>query len=98
MTEVVDFLERIRKAAQLSYATLDDLDRVLKGTDIVPALRAAILTRDSAQMENFLGQAPFCGYFLPGQKSNGCETGLRSSREPAVRSERSSLQSTVAET
>jgi hypothetical protein len=57
MTNVIDFLERLGQDARLRYASAEELDRVLIGAQIDPALRAALLGEDQRQLEALLGAA-----------------------------------------
>jgi len=55
MSNVIDFLERLGKDAQLSRANDAALAQALAEAQIDPAVREAILLRDQHQLEALLG-------------------------------------------
>jgi hypothetical protein len=68
MTNVIDFLEKMGQDAKWRDASTDEVENALTSAEIAPALQAAILANDSAQLETLLGQPIFCGYYLPGKE------------------------------
>ena len=58
MSNVIDFLERLGKDAQLRHASDQELERALIDAHIDPAVREAILLRDQRQLEILLGANP----------------------------------------
>jgi hypothetical protein len=57
MTNVVDFLDRVGRDAELRYATAEEIERVLAQEQIGPAMRGALFD-DGAQLEALLGAQP----------------------------------------
>jgi len=55
MSDVIDFLERMGQDAQLRHASQGDVEQALVDAQIEPPLRAAILAKDSAQLQTMLG-------------------------------------------
>jgi hypothetical protein len=55
MSNVIDFLERLGRDAQLRHADDRELEQVMINAQIDPAVRAAILVRDQSQLEALLG-------------------------------------------
>jgi uncharacterized membrane protein YukC len=57
MSNVVDFLDRIGRDAQLRYATAEEIERVLAQEQIDPAVGQALFEENRAQLEALLGAA-----------------------------------------
>lgn len=55
MSNVIDFLERLGKDAQLRHAPDSALEQALINAQIDPAVREAILLRDQRRLEDLLG-------------------------------------------
>ena len=55
MSNIVDFLERLGRDAQLRYAASAEVEEALLRAQIAPALRAALLAEDSRRLEALLG-------------------------------------------
>lgn len=55
MSNVIDFLERLGKDAQLRHASDGALEQALINAHIDPAVREAILLRDQRRLEDLLG-------------------------------------------
>lgn len=58
MSDVIDFLERMGQDAQLRHASRDDVELAMADVQIEPALREAILAKNSAQLKAVLGEDP----------------------------------------
>ncbi|MGC1550886.1 MAG: hypothetical protein WA777_20375 [Rhodanobacter sp.] len=58
MSDVIDFLERMGQDAQLRHASRDDVELAMADVQIEPALREAILAKNSAQLQTMLGEDP----------------------------------------
>ena len=58
MSNIIDFLERLGKEAQLRRASDRELEQALIGAQIDPEVRAAILARDQRRLESLLGASP----------------------------------------
>lgn len=97
MTDVIDFLERMGQDAQLRHASQDEVERALTSAEMAPALQAAILARDLAQLESLLGQAPVCVCLFPGkeEEEEGDEDEETPSREPDEDSRHSGLRAEI---
>ncbi len=67
MSDVIDFLERWGRDAQLRHATGAELTRALASAQIEPFLRKAILAADQRHLEFLLGTQPnvCCLIFVP---------------------------------
>jgi hypothetical protein len=67
MSNVIDFLERLGKDAQLRHASDQELEQALIGAQIDPAVREAILLRDQRRLESVLGASPniCCAIYAP---------------------------------
>jgi hypothetical protein len=97
MTDVIEFLERMGQHARLRHAVRGELELALTDAEIAPELQAAILAKDQAQIEVLLGQAPLCGYFLPGkeeeeEQEEGDDGNETPPKEPDETPERSVLR------
>ncbi|WP_458071998.1 hypothetical protein [Rhodanobacter sp. BL-MT-08] len=81
---VIDFLERMGRDAQLRHASAAEMEVALNATEIEPELQAAILGRDQSQLEALLGQVPLCVALFPGQEDeeDGDEEEETPSKEP----------------
>lgn len=55
MSNVIGFLERMGQDASLRHAAQDELELALTCAQIDPALQAAIMDKDQAQIEALLG-------------------------------------------
>ena len=55
MSNVIDFLERLGKDAQLRHASDGALEQALINAEIDPAVREAILMHDQRRLEHLLG-------------------------------------------
>lgn len=60
MSNVISFLERMGRDAQLRHASHDELELVLTGAGIDSELHAAILTKDQTRLEVLLGSVNVC--------------------------------------
>jgi hypothetical protein len=58
MSNVIDFLERMGKDAQLRHASRDQLAFALEGTQIEAPMRSAIVAGDASQLQVLMGQGP----------------------------------------
>jgi hypothetical protein len=65
MLDVIDFMERMGGDAQLSQASVEDLDASLSVTDMAPELRSAILAKDAKRLGQLLGTIPECVLLSP---------------------------------
>jgi hypothetical protein len=54
MPNVVDYLDRIGRDAELRYATAEEIERVLAEAQVEPAVRSALLD-DGSRLEDLLG-------------------------------------------
>jgi len=97
MTDVIDFLERMGQEAQLRHASQDEVELALTGAEIAPELKAAILAKDSAQLETSLVQAPLCAMFFPGkeEEEEGDEDEETPSKDPDEAPEHSGLRTVI---
>ena len=68
MMDVIDFLERMGHDAQLRHAPQDEVELALAQVELDPGVHAAILARDSSQLQELLGQGPLCSMQVPGQE------------------------------
>ncbi|WP_395119286.1 hypothetical protein ACFCQI_00300 [Rhodanobacter sp. FW102-FHT14D06] len=76
MLDIIDFLETLGQDAQLRYAARDEVGFALAGTEIEPALQAAILAKDGPELQALLGQVPFCCLISParpGEEQEECD-------------------------
>jgi hypothetical protein len=58
VSNVIDFLERFGRDADLRRATPEQMERALSGAGIDPELRAAILGKDPQALSALLGAPP----------------------------------------
>jgi hypothetical protein len=67
MSDVIEFLERLGRDAQLRHATDAQIGAALARTSIDPRLQAAILDEDQQQLEALLGADTnvCCMIFVP---------------------------------
>ena len=65
MSDVIDFMERMGRDAQLSQASTDELAVVLSATDIAPELQSAVLAKDAQRLSKLVGTAPECVLLAP---------------------------------
>lgn len=71
MSNVIDFLERMGRDAQLRYATGVEIQQVLADEQIEPAVRAAIMCDDQLQLEVLLGATTnVCCMVHPAEESD----------------------------
>lgn len=68
MSHVVDFLERMGQDAQLRHASQYEVGLALAQTQLDPALNAAILARNSLQLQELLGQGLLRCAQVPGKE------------------------------
>jgi hypothetical protein len=68
MSNVIDFLERMGRDGQLRHASTEDMAGALEVARIDPQLAAAILARDSAQVESLLGDSKIYCALIPGKQ------------------------------
>ena len=55
MSNVIGFLEKMGRDAELRHATKNEMEMELTRAEIDPELKTAILNRDQAQLEALLG-------------------------------------------
>jgi hypothetical protein len=55
MSNVIDFIEKLGQDAQLRYATRTEVEQAMRGAQIDPEIRAAILCHDQPRLEALLG-------------------------------------------
>jgi hypothetical protein len=55
VSNVIDFLERFGRDAELRHASDEDVDAALREAGIEPALRMAIVGKDQGALERLLG-------------------------------------------
>lgn len=72
MSNVIDFLERLGKDAELQRASDAELEQALIGAQIDPAIREAILLRDQRRLESLLGANPnvCCMIIVPAREED----------------------------
>jgi hypothetical protein len=68
MSNVIDFLERMGRDAQLRHASKRDVELGLTCAQIDPDLRIAILAKDQSLLEALLGQETRCCMQMPGKE------------------------------
>jgi hypothetical protein len=68
MSNVITFLERMGRDAQLRHASQDEVELVLASEQIDPDLQAAILAKNPSQLETLLGLGVFCCMQEPGKE------------------------------
>ncbi len=75
MSNVIDFLERLGKDAQLSRAGDSVLEQALAEAHIDPAVREAILLRDQRRLEDLLGATTnvCCVIYAPAREDDDDE-------------------------
>lgn len=68
MSDVIGFLERVGRDAQLNGAKIGspDLSQMLASLD--PLLRRAICDGDRVELGTLMGVAPACGFLAPGEE------------------------------
>lgn len=73
MSNVISFLERLGRDAQLRHASDSELEQALINAHIDPAVREAILLRDQRRLESLLGASPnvCCMIFTPAREEDG---------------------------
>lgn len=98
MSNVIDFLERIGRDAQLRHGSQDDVKMALAIAEVAPEIQAAILAKNQACLEALLGQGSVCCAFFPvkeGEEEDD-ETEETPSREPDAASGHTSVRALVA--
>lgn len=65
MQDVIEFLENMGSSASLRNASQEDMEMALNETDIEEPIRAAILNKDSNQLQVLLHQLPAFGSMIP---------------------------------
>jgi hypothetical protein len=68
MSNVIDFLERMGRDAQLRHASQGEVELALANEQIDLELQAAILAESSSQLGALLGQGVFCCMQEPGKE------------------------------
>ncbi|KZC34555.1 MULTISPECIES: hypothetical protein [Rhodanobacter] len=68
MSDVVEFLERMGRDAQLSRASVNELEHVMASTGLDLTLQDAILSEDSSTLKALLGIATHCAMLAPGEE------------------------------
>lgn len=71
MSNVVDFLEKMGRDAQLRHASSSDVELALTNTQIDSELPAAILAKDQLQLEVLLGCVNVCCMLEPSKEDEG---------------------------
>jgi hypothetical protein len=92
MSNVIDFLERMGRDAQLRHASSRDVELALACAQIDPELQATILAKDQSKLEVLLGQATLCCMQFPAKEEEEDEDGEES---PSRDHEDASLRSAI---
>jgi hypothetical protein len=98
MSNVIDFLERIGRDAQLRHGSQDEVEMALANAEIAPELRAAIIAKNQVRLEALLGQGSICCAFFPVKEGEeeGDETEEAPSRESDAASEDTGVRALIA--
>ena len=64
MSNIIDFLEKMGRDAQLRHASKSEVELALANAHINPELQTAILAQDQPQLEALLRAGINCCYFL----------------------------------
>jgi len=65
MSNVIAFLERMGRDAQLRHASQNEVELALAHAQIDPELQAAIFAKDQQQLETLLGSSIVCCLIQP---------------------------------
>jgi hypothetical protein len=97
MMDVIDFLERMGRDAQLRHASQEEVESALSSSGVAPLVQTALLAKNQEQLETLLGQVPLCAVFMPGQEEEEEEedTEKTPSQEPDEASRHTRLQASL---
>lgn len=90
MLNIIDFLERAGRDAQLRHASPVDVELALANTQIEPELRSAILAKDLLRLGVLLERAPLLCMQFPGKEDEEEEEDTEES--PSQEDEKMALQ------
>jgi hypothetical protein len=68
MSNIIDFLERMGRDAQLRHASQNEVELALASEQVDLELQAAILAKNPSQLGVLLGQGVFCCMQEPGKE------------------------------
>jgi len=68
MSDVIGFLEKMGRDAQLRYGSQDELEIALENSGIDPEVRVAILGKDKFRLDTLLGQGGLFGMMIPAKE------------------------------
>ena len=68
MSDVIGFLEKMGRDAQLRYGSQDELEIALENSGIDPEVRMAILGKDKFRLDTLLGQGGLFGMMIPAKE------------------------------
>jgi hypothetical protein len=87
MTDAIDFLEHLGRTARLRHVGPEELEQLLAGTGIDPAVQGALLSQDARQLGELLGAQPnvCCLIEKPDQEEDDEEQEDEDDEEKATR-------------
>ena len=84
MSNGLNFLENIGRSARLRHASTEQLQLAMRGQQIAPAMQAAILNQDRAQVEMLLDARNkiYCALMTPKPKKAPAKPGKAPKKAP----------------